>query len=216
MLNLEMPDADDQLSALLRAAAARLDPAAPRAGAGDRADALPALADAAGLLDVGYARVDTPIGPLLVAATPVGVVRASFAHEGDDAVLEALARRVSPRVLEAPARLDAVRRQLDEYFAGARTAFDLPLDWRLSAGVRARVLHAIAAIPYGRTGTYRSVAAAAGSPQAVRAAGSACATNPIPIIVPCHRVVRSDGTMGRYGGGEAAKRVLLEHEHALP
>jgi methylated-DNA-[protein]-cysteine S-methyltransferase len=165
---------------------------------------------------VGYATVDSPVGPLLVAATPAGVVRVSFALEGFDDVLESLAARVSPRVLEAPARLDAPRRQIDEYFEGRRTAFDVPVDWRLSSGFRERVLHAIASIPYGKVGTYRSVATAAGNANAVRAAGSACATNPIPIIVPCHRVVRSDGTMGRYGGGEAAKRLLLEHEHAWP
>ena len=189
---------DDSLAQELRAAAERL----PGDGLCDAH--LAERADAAGLLDVGYATVDSPVGPLLVAATPAGVVRVSFALEGFD------------DVLEAPARLDAPRRQLEEYFEGRRTAFDVPVDWRLSTGFRARVLHAIAAIPYGRTGTYRSVATAAGNPAAVRAAGTACATNPIPIIVPCHRVVRSDGTMGRYGGGEAAKRALLEHEHAWP
>jgi methylated-DNA-[protein]-cysteine S-methyltransferase len=201
---------DDLLVQELRAAAERLPGASP-------CDAhLAEHADAAGLLDIGYATVDSPVGPLLVAATPAGVVRVSFALEGFEDVLEALSERVSPRVLEAPARLDGPRRQLDEYFAGRRTAFDVPLDWRLSSGFRSRVLHAIASIPYGRTGTYRTVATAAGNPAAVRAAGTACATNPIPIIVPCHRVVRSDGTMGRYGGGEAAKRLLLEHEHAWP
>jgi methylated-DNA-[protein]-cysteine S-methyltransferase len=206
MMDTTMPS-EDELGALLRDAAARLGAGAPP---------LAAAADAAGLLDVAYAGVDSPVGRLLLAATPAGVVRVAFAREGDDAVLEELAQRISPRVLEAPARLDVARRQLDEYFDGGRTAFELPLDWRLSRGFRARVLHAIASIPYGSTGTYRSVATAAGAPSAVRAAGTACATNPIPIIVPCHRVVRSDGTMGRYGGGEAAKRTLLEHEHALP
>jgi methylated-DNA-[protein]-cysteine S-methyltransferase len=206
MMDTTMPS-EDELGALLRDASARLDAGAPPLGA---------AADAAGLLDVAYAGVDSPVGRLLLAATPAGIVRVAFAREGDDAVLEELALRISPRVLEAPARLDPARRQLDEYFGGGRTAFELPLDWSLSRGFRARVLHAIAAIPYGSTGTYRSVATAAGTPNAVRAAGSACATNPIPIIVPCHRVVRSDGTMGRYGGGEAAKRTLLEHEHALP
>jgi methylated-DNA-[protein]-cysteine S-methyltransferase len=198
---------DVEVEELLRDAAARLPGA-------DLCDArLAERADAAGLLDVGYATVDSPVGPLLVAATPAGVVRVSFAREGFDDVLGALAASVSPRLLEAPARLDAPRRQLDEYFAGRRTSFDVPLDWRLSKGFRERVLHAIAAIPYGAVGTYRSVAAAAGSPRAVRAAGTACATNPLPILVPCHRVVRSDGSMGRYGGGEAAKRLLLDHEH---
>jgi methylated-DNA-[protein]-cysteine S-methyltransferase len=201
---------DDALAQELRDAAARL----PGESLCDAH--LAEHADAAGLLDVGYATVDSPVGPLLVAATPAGVVRVSFAREGFDDVLETLAERVSPRLLEAPARLDAPRRQIEEYFDGRRSAFDVPVDWRLSSGFRARVLHAIASIPYGRTGTYRTVATAAGNPAAVRAAGTACATNPVPIIVPCHRVVRSDGTMGRYGGGEAAKRLLLEHEHAWP
>ena len=188
-----------------------------RDGAATVPERLPAIAGPAareGLLDVAYATADSPVGPLLLAATEVGVVRVSFAREGFEAVLASLAARVSPRMLEAPERLDGARRQLDEYFAGRRRRFDLPLDWRLSSGFRARVLRAISAIPYGGTGTYRSVAIAAGSPGAVRAAGSACASNPIPLIVPCHRVVRSDGTMGRYGGGEEAKRLLLEHEHA--
>jgi methylated-DNA-[protein]-cysteine S-methyltransferase len=200
----------DELETLLRAAASRLPAGEP---------ATPPLAERAardGLLDVAYATTDSPVGPLLLAATPAGVVRVSFAREGFDDVLAGLAARISPRVLEAPRRLDEARRQLDEYFAGRRTAFDVPLDHQLSSGFRARVLAAIAAIPFGHTGTYRSVAETAGSPNAVRAAGSACATNPIPLLVPCHRVVRSDGTMGLYGGGVDAKRLLLEHEHALP
>jgi methylated-DNA-[protein]-cysteine S-methyltransferase len=199
----------DELETALRAAAARLPEAAAAAALMERADR-------AGLVDVAYATTDSPVGPLLLAATPEGVVRVSFAREGFDDVLTALAQRISPRVLELPRRLDDARRQLDEYFAGRRTAFDVPLDHRLATGFRARALEAVAAIPYGRTGTYRTIAVAAGSPRAVRAAGTACATNPLPLLVPCHRVVRSDGTMGRYGGGEAAKRLLLEHEHALP
>jgi methylated-DNA-[protein]-cysteine S-methyltransferase len=199
----------DELETALRVAAARL----PEAAA---APALVERADRVGLVDVAYAMTDSPVGPLLLAATPEGVVRVSFACEGFDDVLTALAQRISPRVLELPRRLDDARRQLDEYFAGRRTAFDVPLDHRLATGFRARALEAVAAIPYGRTGTYRSIAVAAGSPRAVRAAGTACATNPLPLLVPCHRVVRSDGSMGRYGGGEAAKRLLLEHEHALP
>jgi methylated-DNA-[protein]-cysteine S-methyltransferase len=200
----------DEIENLLRAAAARL-PAGP-------ATAAP-LADRAardGVLDVAYATTDSPVGPLLLAATPAGVVRVSFFGEGFDAVLAGLAASVSPRMLEAPQRLDGARRQLEEYFEGRRTTFDVPLDHQLSSGFRARVLDAIAAIPFGRTATYRSVAAAAGNPNAVRAAGTACATNPIPLLVPCHRVVRSDGTMGRYGGGAEAKRLLLEHEDAWP
>jgi methylated-DNA-[protein]-cysteine S-methyltransferase len=199
----------DELETALRAAATRLGggPAAPRIVV-DRA-----LQE--GLVDVAYATMDSPVGPLLLAATPAGVVRVSFAREGFDDVLTSLATRISPRVLEAPARLDRARRQLDEYFSGRRTGFDVALDHRLSAGFRARALEAVAAIPFGHTGTYASVAAAAGSPRAVRAAGTACATNPIPLLVPCHRVVRSDGSMGRYGGGEQAKRLLLELEHAV-
>ncbi|HZD65526.1 MAG TPA: methylated-DNA--[protein]-cysteine S-methyltransferase [Acidimicrobiales bacterium] len=173
------------------------------------------LADAAGgdgLLDVAYTRVPSPVGDLLLAATPAGVVRVAFDTEDPDAVLEDLALRVSPRVLEAPAPLDRARRELDEYFTGARTHFDLALDWRLTARFRQRVLLATAAIPYGETATYRSVAAAAGNPRAVRAAGSALATNPLPIIVPCHRVLRSDGTLGGYGGGLHRKDELLRRE----
>lgn len=165
-----------------------------------------------GLLDVAYAAVDSPIGLLLVAATPAGVVRLAFDNEPRDAVLVELAARVSPRVLEAPARLDAARRELDEYFHGHRTGFDLALDWALTSGFRRKVLDATARIPYGRTGTYRSVATAAGNPKAVRAAGTALATNPIPIIVPCHRVLRSDGTIGEYRGGSDRKITLLRHE----
>jgi methylated-DNA-[protein]-cysteine S-methyltransferase len=198
----------DELEIALRAAAGRLHVEA----------AVPALAERAlrnGLVDVAYASTDSPVGPLLLAATPAGVVRVSWAEEHTDEVLAELAQRISPRVLEAPARLDDARRQLDEYFAGQRTTFELPLDHQLSRGFRARAQAAIAAIPFGRTGTYASIAAAAGSPRAVRAAGTACATNPIPVIVPCHRVVRSDGSMGLYGGGVERKRRLLELEHSL-
>ncbi len=165
-----------------------------------------------GLLDVAYAPVDSPIGTLIIAATPNGIVRIAFDNEARDTVLGELATRVSPRVLEAPARLDAARRELDEYFDGQRTRFDLALDWALTAGFRRQVLTATAAIPYGDTGTYRSVATAAGSPRAVRAAGTALATNPIPIVVPCHRVLRSDGARGGYRGGPERKDVLLRHE----
>lgn len=169
-------------------------------------------ADADGLLDVAYAAVDSPLGVLVVAATPAGVVRLAFDNEGSEAVLGDLAARLSPRVLEAPARLDAVRRELDEYFDGRRTTFDLALDWALTSGFRRKVLDATARIPFGGTGTYRSVATAAGSANAVRAAGTALATNPIPIIVPCHRVLRSDGTIGQYRGGSDRKTALLRHE----
>jgi len=165
-----------------------------------------------GLLDVAYAPVASPLGTLVLAATPAGVVRVAFEDEDRDTMLGDLAARISPRVLEAPARLDDARRQLDEYFAGRRSRFELPLDWTLTRGFRRAVLGAAADIPYGSTGTYRSVATSAGSPDAVRAAGTALATNPIPIIVPCHRVLRSDGALGGYRGGPERKAALLRHE----
>ncbi len=169
-------------------------------------------AAADGLLDVAYATMDSPLGELTVATTPAGIVRLAFDNETPDTVLGELAARVSPRVLEAPTRLDAARRELEEYFDGARTVFGLPLDWTLTGGFRRQVLAATAQIPYGHTGTYRSVATEAGNPRAVRAAGTALATNPIPIIVPCHRVTRSDGALGGYRGGAQRKDVLLRHE----
>lgn len=175
------------------------------------------LADAAlaeGVLDIAYRTVDSPVGPLLLAATERGLVRVAYAAEDHDAVLRTLAERISPRILRAPARLDPTARQLAEYFAGTRHAFDVPLDWRLSAGFRATVLHRLADIGYGRTASYAAVAALAGNPKAVRAVGSACATNPLPVVVPCHRVVRSDGSMGGYLGGVEAKRALLTLEAA--
>lgn len=173
-------------------------------------------AAANGLLDVAFAPVDSPIGTLIVASTAAGIVRLAFENEARDAVLGELAARVSPRVLEAPARLDAARRELDEYFGGRRTRFELPLDWTLTTGFRRQVLTATARIPFGQTGTYRSVATAAGSPRAVRAAGTALATNPIPILVPCHRVLRSDGTLGGYRGGSDRKDLLLRLETRAP
>lgn len=169
-------------------------------------------ADAAGVLDVGYRSIDTPVGPLLLAATSEGLVRVAYAVEDHDRVLGQLATKVSPRVLLAPARLDTAARELDEYFAGRRTTFDLPLDLRLSHGFRRDVLAKLPTIGYGHTASYAAMAAAAGHPKAVRAAASACATNPLPVIVPCHRVIRSDGTFGGYVGGESAKRTLLTLE----
>lgn len=161
---------------------------------------------------ISYRTVETPVGPLLLAATPAGLVRVGYGHLGHDAVLARLAASVSPRVEHAPAALDPVARQLDEYFAGRRTVFDLPLDLRLARGFRRAVLDHLPAIPYGRTETYAQVAAASGSPMAVRAVGTACAANPVPVVVPCHRVVRSDGSAGGYVGGEDAKRTLLAIE----
>ncbi len=175
------------------------------------------LADAAqcdGILDVAYRIIDSPVGPLLVAATESGLVRVAYASENHDAVLQSLADRISPRILSGSARLDNVARELDEYFDGHRQSFDVPLDWRLSAGFRSIVLHLLPEIGYGHTASYAAVARLAGHPKAVRAVGSACATNPLPVIVPCHRVVRSDGSMGGYLGGVEAKRTLLTLEAA--
>jgi methylated-DNA-[protein]-cysteine S-methyltransferase len=176
---------------------------------------LAAAAQAEGILDVAYRTLDTPVGPLLVAATERGLVRVAYPVQDHDAVLQDLADRISPRVLAAPARLDDVSRELDDYFAGRRHEFDLPLDWRLAAGFRATVLHHLATdVAYGRTASYAALAALAGNPKAVRAVGTACATNPLPVVVPCHRIVRSDGSLGNYAGGVEAKRTLLDLEAA--
>jgi methylated-DNA-[protein]-cysteine S-methyltransferase len=165
------------------------------------------------LLDIAYRTVDSAVGPLLLAATPQGLLRVAFAREGHELVLQNLAEQVSPRMLEAPTRLDPVAKQLDEYFTGRRHTFDVALDWSLSHGFRRRVLRRLATdITYGTYASYAKLALLSGSPRAVRAVGTACATNPIPIVVPCHRVIRSDGTMGSYRGGPVAKRALLELE----
>ena len=164
------------------------------------------------LLDVAYRTVETPVGELLLAATPRGLVRVAFRVEGHDAALALLAREVSPRILRAPSRLDAAAREIEEYFAGRRSTFDLPLDLRLARGFRRRVLAHLARIRYGTTASYTQIARRAGSPGAVRAVGTACARNPLPIVVPCHRVLRSDGTLGGYAGGLDAKRALLDLE----
>lgn len=178
-------------------------------------DRLAAAALQDGVLDVAYRTLDTPVGTLLLAATEQGLVRVAYASENHDTVLQTLADRISPRVLNAPARLDTVAAELDEYFAGRRRRFDVPLDWRLSAGFRRTVLNHLAAdIGYGRTASYAKVAQLAGNPKAVRAVGTACATNPLPVVVPCHRVVRTDGGMGGYVGGVEAKRTLLTLEAA--
>ncbi len=167
------------------------------------------------LLDVAFTTLDSPVGPLLVAATAEGLVRVAFEAEGHDRVLDDLGRLVSPRVLRAPARLGAVTRELDEYFAGRRHDFDVAVDLRLATGFRRRVLTHLRDVAYGSTSSYSSLAAASGSPGAVRAVGTACATNPVPVVVPCHRVVRSDGSIGQYRGGPAAKRVLLDLERVV-
>ena len=175
---------------------------------------LTAATDAAGLVDVAYRTVDSPVGSLLLAATDTGLVRVAYANEDHDGVLQTLSDRISPRVLRHPTRLDAAARELDEYFAGRRRAFGLTLDWRLSAGFRATVLQHLTDIGYGHTASYATVAALAGRPKAVRAVGTACATNPLPVVVPCHRVVKADGSMGGYLGGSDAKATLLALEAA--
>lgn len=167
-----------------------------------------------GTMDVAYRTVSTPVGELLLAATEQGLVRVAFARQDHDEVLRALSETISPRVLEAPARLDEVARQLDEYFASRRTSFEVPLDWRLARGFRRQVLGYLPEIGYGHTARYADVATAAGSPRAFRAVGTACATNPLPVVVPCHRVVRSDGAAGHYAGGAEAKATLLHLESA--
>jgi methylated-DNA-[protein]-cysteine S-methyltransferase len=169
-------------------------------------------AAAEGLLDVAYATADSPFGTLLLARTPQGLVRLALPSEDVEATLADLAERISPRVLEAPAELDEERRELEDYFEGRRHEFEVPIDWQLSHGFLLRAREGIAAIPYGETRTYTDLAREAGNERAVRAAGSACSRNPIPLVVPCHRVVRSDGTPGLYAGGVEMKKRLLEME----
>ena len=171
-------------------------------------------AAAEGLLDVAYTTTDSPFGPLLLAKTPRGIVRVGLPNQNAEELLVDLSERVSPRVLEARAELDEARRELDLYFEGKLDRFDLPLDWRLSEGFRLRVLRAIAKIPYGETRSYTEMAAKAGNERAVRAAGTACGRNPIPLVVPCHRVLRVGGALGGYGGGLSMKEALLRLEGA--
>jgi methylated-DNA-[protein]-cysteine S-methyltransferase len=199
---------DRDLERALRAPAD--DDAAARA-----AERAAARASDEGLADVTYTTVDSPIGLLLVAATDRGLVRVSFRKERHDDVLNDLVVRISPRVLEAPAQLEEVRRELEQYFEGERREFELPLDWRLSRGFRCEVLRKLVRVPYGETATYAEMAIRAGRPRAYRAAGSACGSNPMPIVVPCHRVVPSGGGLGNYGGGVDVKKYLLELEGAV-
>lgn len=169
----------------------------------------------ADLLDVAYRTHDTAVGRLLLAATPVGLVRVAYLDRSAvDAELAVLAQRISPRVLHAPGRLDAAAAEIDEYLGGRRTRFDIALDLRLTDGFRRRVVEALRRIEYGQRASYASVAASVGSPKAVRAVGSACARNPLPLVIPCHRVVRTDGSIGQYAGGITAKATLLELEAA--
>jgi methylated-DNA-[protein]-cysteine S-methyltransferase len=167
------------------------------------------------MLDVAYTSTDSPFGPLLLARTKRGLVRVGLPNQDSDELLVDLAERVSPRVLEAPKELDEVRRELDLYFDGSLDSFDLPLDWRLSGGFRQRVLRAINRIPYGQTRSYTEMARKAGNERAVRAAGTACGSNPIPLVVPCHRVLRTGGALGGYGGGLPMKEALLQLEGVL-
>jgi methylated-DNA-[protein]-cysteine S-methyltransferase len=172
-------------------------------------------AERSGLVDVAFERHDSPLGTIIVGATSEGLVRVGLPAEDEDDVLQQLAERVSARVLRASRdSLTQTRRELDEYFGRDRRVFDIPLDWRLTSGFRREVLRATAQIPYGHTASYRDVATRAGSPGAVRAAGSALATNPLPIVVPCHRVLRTGGGLGGYRGGPEAKARLLSLEGA--
>jgi methylated-DNA-[protein]-cysteine S-methyltransferase len=191
--------------------------AARRDSAGDEALAEEFLrrAEQEGLIDIAYAETDSPVGRLLLATTPRGLIRVSFPIEAPEKVLEELAGSVSPRILESPAKLDEARRELERYFEGGLHDFDLPLDWQLTHGFYRKVLRATARIPYGQTRSYKQMAKRAGSPRAVRAAGSALGSNPLPIIVPCHRVLRTGGALGGYGGGLETKQALLELEGAL-
>lgn len=202
--------APDDLVRRLRAAGP------PPAPAGDL-DALVAgalrRADAADVADVAWAVADSPIGPLTLAATPAGLVRVAFGD--DEVVLAELAAAVSPRVVRLPSRLDDARRQLDEYFAGRRRGFEVALDRRLSRGYRRAVLEELSRVPFGQTVSYKDLAERTGRPGASRAVGTAMATNPLPVVVPCHRVLRSGGALGGYGGGLEAKVWLLRHEGAL-
>jgi methylated-DNA-[protein]-cysteine S-methyltransferase len=175
-------------------------------------DALAEKAAEAQLLDLAYRRVDSPIGSLLLVATERGLIRVAFASQDHDRVLDQLATAISPRVLKAPRRLDPAARELDEYFAGTRRDFDLPLDLTTTGEFRRAVQLLLPTIGYGRTVSYSELAALAGRPAAVRAVGTACATNPLPVVVPCHRVLRGDGSLGGYLGGLEAKRTLLDLE----
>ena len=181
-------------------------------GAGPSPGTLRTFAERAGqegLVDVAYAQVDSPLGPLMLAATERGLVRVAYPERPLDEVLGRLAEAVSPRVLEAPARLDPIRRELEEYFEGRRRRFETPIDWALTAGFFRRVLQATARIGYGQVGTYAQVAERAGNVKAVRAAGNGLGSNPIPVVVPCHRVVRTGGGLGGYTGGLERKEFLL-------
>lgn len=202
-------DRSDPVAAQLLAAS----PAYDRQTAARLHRRLEVAADRAGLIEVAFRRVDSAVGPLLLASTDVGLVRVAFGSEDHERVLNELAERIGPRVLESPARLDEAARQLEAYLGGSRARFDLAVDLRLASGFRREVLQFLATTAYGSTYSYGEVAVAVGRPRAVRAVGTACARNPVPLVVPCHRVVRSDGSPGGYLGGEHAKALLLDLEH---
>jgi methylated-DNA-[protein]-cysteine S-methyltransferase len=185
------------------------------AGAAAATGKLLARAEDEGLLEVAYGSVESPFGDLLAAVTRRGLLRLSYDPRRNDAVLQQIAEKVSPRMLEVPARLDPVRRELDEYFEGRRQEFETPIDWSYLAGFTREVLRATAAIGFGEVSTYAGVAEAAGSPRAVRAAGNALGANPMPVIVPCHRVLRTGGALGGYTGGIERKEFLLRLEGRL-
>ena len=167
----------------------------------------------AGLLDAGYDVVDTPIGPLLVAATDRGLLRVSFAAGFDpQATLEDIARVAGPRVLRAPLAVDLAHRELDEYFGGRRRVFDLAVDLRGLAPFSVAVLGELAKLPYGRTATYGELATLVGRPRAARAVGMVMNRNPIPIVLPCHRIVGASGSLVGYAGGLEIKERLLRLE----
>ncbi|MGY6500147.1 MAG: methylated-DNA--[protein]-cysteine S-methyltransferase [Acidimicrobiales bacterium] len=200
-----MTDPTSDLEARLRASAERFEAHVDR-------EAIAAAAAREGLLDVAWCRVDSPVGPLVVAGTAQGLLVVSYGDPGD--ALEPVARSVSPRIVEHRAPLDGALRQLDEYFTGKRRRFDLALDRRLSRGFRSEVLRQLEQVEFGEVVSYRDLAERAGHAKASRAVGSAMATNPLPIVVPCHRVLRSGGALGGYAGGLEAKRWLLAHEGA--
>jgi methylated-DNA-[protein]-cysteine S-methyltransferase len=223
-MNSQVELDEQEIAATLARAAARAEQtsrpsvgadAASERAAGLAARRLAERAAAEGLADVSYSPVDSPFGPLLAAATPRGLVRLAFPEESVEGVLERLAHRISPRIVAAVGPLEPVRRELDDYFCGRRRSFELTLDWSLIGPFGRRVLRATAEIPYGGVLTYAEVAAEAGSPRGSRAAGNALGANPIPIVIPCHRVLRSGGSIGGYGGGPERKRWLLELEGAL-
>lgn len=172
-------------------------------------------AAASDLLDVAYRTLETELGTLLLAATPAGLVSVTFDGDEPSETLERLAGALSPRMLEAPARLDAAARGLERLIGGGAHSFDGALDLSLAHGFGRQVVEQLRQIPYGQTRSYAEVADAVGSPRAVRAVGTACRKNPLPIAIPCHRVVRSDGSLGQYAGGPEAKRILLAVESAI-